>query len=263
MAESQNKIDAAAEKAYADAAEKKNSDGVDAKAIEKAVETDTTKPAKAETVAKAVAAKPKKKAAVKTASIRKSTTRKASAKKAAPTKPAVKKAAAREATPKSGTTKTPTIAQLKDTIMAKANTNEYTQKIKETAAETQARMKSAYDKSAEMTSEVVEFQKGNLEALVESGKVLAGGMQNMGRVYMDDAKLAAETVQDDVKKMAAIKSPTEFFQLQGELVRRNFDAVVARASRNVEMTTKLVNDAFAPISTRASIAAERISKVAA
>lgn len=254
---SQSKIDAAAEHAYAEAAEKEGSETVNADAVGKAVAADTTKPAKAEKVAEAVAAKPQPEATTKKGAVKKAPARKPIAKKPAP-KPAV----ARAATPQDPTN-TPTIAQLKDKIMDKANSNEYTQKIKETAAEAQSRMKSAYDKGTEMTSEVVEFQKGNMEALVESGKVLAGGMQDMGRVYLEDVKLAAETVQDDVKKMAAIKSPTEFFQLQGELVRRNFDAAVARASRNVEMTTKLMNDAFAPISTRASIAAERVSKVAA
>ncbi|GMM92608.1 phasin family protein [Qipengyuania sp. MTN3-11] len=258
MAESQSKIDAAAEKAYADASEKKNSEGVNAKAVEKAVEADTNKPAKAAKVAEAVAAKPKKKVAAKKASARKPAARKASKTNTAPAQAVVSKAA-RE----TKSTNTPTIAQLKDKIMDNVNSNEFSQKVKETAAEAQTRMKAAYEKGSEMTTEVVEFQKGNIEALVESGKLLAGGMQDMGRVYLEDAKLAAETVTEDVKKMAAVKSPTELFQLQGEMVRRNFDAAVARASRNVEMTTKLVNDAFAPISTRASIAAERMSKVAA
>ncbi|MEC7400037.1 MAG: phasin family protein, partial [Pseudomonadota bacterium] len=90
----------------------------------------------------------------------------------------------------------------------------------------------------------------------------ASGMQDMGRTYVEEAKTAAETVQDDVKKMAAIKSPTEFFQLQGEIARRNFDAMVATTSKNTEMMMKLVNEAFAPISTRASVATEKFSKAA-
>ena len=60
MAESQSKIDAAADKAFAEAAEKKTADAVNAKAVEKAVEADTTAPVKADAVAKAVAAEPKK-----------------------------------------------------------------------------------------------------------------------------------------------------------------------------------------------------------
>ena len=52
MADSQSKIDAAAEKAFADAAEKKTADSakqpVDAKAVEKAVDAGASAPVKAD-----------------------------------------------------------------------------------------------------------------------------------------------------------------------------------------------------------------------
>ena len=84
----------------------------------------------------------------------------------------------------------------------------------------------------------------------------------MGREAVEEGKSAFETLTADAKKMAAIKSPTELFQLQGELARRNFDAMVAFSSKSTEKMIKLSNDAFAPISSRMSLAAEKISKVA-
>ena len=270
MAESQTKIDAAAEKAYAEAAEKKTAE-VSAKAVEKAVEADQTAPVKTDAVAKAVAAKPKKAPAKKKAAPAKA--KKVAAKKApAKKKPVAKKAApkkvaARKAAPaeKPTTTSTTPIIKLKDTIMAtakNAKTTDYTAKAKEMAADMQTRAKAAYDKGAEMTQDVVEFQKGNLEALVESGKILASGMQDMGRTYVEEAKSAAETVQGDVKKAAAVKSPTELFQLQGEIARRNFDAMVKTTSKHTEAMLKLANEAFAPLSSRMSLAAEKVRKAA-
>lgn len=263
MAESQSKIDAAAEKAFADAAEKKTADAVSAKAVEKTVEADKPATVKAEKVAEAVAApaatktapaKAKKAAAKKTAAPKKAAAKKVAAKtKAAPKKAAAKKPA----------TKTNQISKLKDTIMAKtAKTTDYTAKAKEVAADVQTRAKAAYDKSSEIAAEVVEFQKGNIEALVESGKILAAGVQDMGRVYVEEAKGAAETVQGDVKKMAAVKSPTELFQLQGEIARRNFDTLVKTTSKNTKSMLKLASEAFAPVSNRMSLAAEKISKAA-
>ena len=145
---------------------------------------------------------------------------------------------------------------------AKNTKTDYTATAKDMAAQMQTRAKAAFEKGGEMTSQVTDFHKGNIEALVESGKILASGMQDMGRTYVEEAKTAADTVQDDVKKMAAIKSPTEFFQLQGEIARRNFDAMVATTSKNTEMMMKLVNEAFAPISSRASVATEKFSKAA-
>ena len=247
MADSQTKIDSAAEKAYADAAEKKTAGSVSAKAIEKAVEADAAPPAKAEKVAKAVAA-PKK----------------APAKKPAPKKAAAKKTAAARKSTRKPAAKAAKRDNLKDTIMTKTKTQTetITKTVKEAAADAQTRLKGAYDKGTEMTAEVTAFHKANIEALVASGKILASGMQDMGRTYVEDAKTVAETVTEDVKKMAAIKSPTELFQLQGEIARRNFDAAVAQTSKNAEMMTKLANDMFAPLSTRASQAAEKFSKAA-
>ncbi|WP_100259652.1 phasin family protein [Qipengyuania seohaensis] len=275
MADSQSKIDAAAEKAFADAAEKKAADAakgdVDVKAVEKAVEADTSAPVKADKVAKAVAAPAKKKPVAKKkaapAKAKKVAAKKAPAKKAAPKKVAAKKAAPakKKAAAKKPATATTPISKLKDTIMAtakNAKTTDYTAKAKEVAADVQTRAKAAYDKGAEMTQDVVEFQKGNLEALVASGKILANGMQDMGRTYVEEAKSAAETVQGDVKKFAAIKSPTELFQLQGEIARRNFDAMVSTTSKNTEAMVKLANEAFAPLSSRFSLAAEKVRKAA-
>lgn len=269
MAESQTKIDAAAEKAYAEAAAKKTSE-VSAKAVEKAVDADKTAPVKTDAVAKAVAApaeKPAAKAAPakakKVAAKKAPAKKKPVAKKTAPKKIAAKKAVpAKKAATK--TSKTP-IIKLKDTIMAtakNAKTTDYTAKAKEMAADLQTRAKAAYDKGSEITQDAVEFQKGNIEALIESGKILASGVQDMGRTYVEEAKSAAETVQGDVKKFAAIKSPTELFQLQGEIARRNFDSMVSTTSKNTEAMLKLANEAFAPLSSRMSLAAEKIRKAA-
>ncbi|MGI8943367.1 MAG: phasin family protein [Qipengyuania sp.] len=251
MTDSQIKIDAAAEKAYADAAEKKAAEQVSVKAVAKAVETDKSAPAKAAKVARAVVAP---KTSKKTASRKKPATRKNSA--------AAKRPATRTSTNKAARTAPTKLETPKDTIMTKTNTNDFTQTVKQAAAEAQTRLKTAYDKGTELTGELAEFQKANVEALVESGKILAAGMQDLGRVYIEEAKSAAETVTGDVKQMAAIKSPTELFQLQGEIARRNFEAAVAQTSKNAEAMMKLANDVFAPLSSRASRAAENFSKAA-
>ncbi len=268
MADSQSKIDAEAEKAFAAAAEKKAAGSISAQKVEKAVAAEPAAPVETAAIAKAVKRKPAKtKPAAAGKARKKPAAKQAVAKKAAPAskplpakkaKPAAKKPAAKPAT------KTPPISQLKETIMATAETAtiDYTTKAKEMAADMQTRAKAAYDKGTEMTKEAVEFQKGNLEALVESGKILVSGMQDLSRSYADEAKSAAETVQGDVKKVAEIKSPTELFQLQGDIARRNFDAMVSATSKNTEAMLKLVNDAFAPVSNRMSLAAEKVGKAA-
>jgi phasin family protein len=263
MADSQSKIDVAAEKAFAEAAEKKTAATVAAKPAAAPTATPVAAPvAKVEAPAAKAVAAPKKAAPNKKVAAKKAVARKAVAKPAkksaarkAPVKKPVVRAAAKTFKPIN------TITQLKDKIMA-TKTTDFTAKFQETAAEMQTRAKAAYDKGTELTADVTAFHKGNFDAIVESGKVLAATMQDLGRTAVEDAKVAAETVTADVKKMATVKSPTELFQLQGEIARRNIDTLVARTSKNAEVMMKLANDMFAPISSRASVAMERLKKAA-
>ena len=248
--QAKSKIDAAAEKAYAEAAAK---------------ETKTEKAAAPKAKAKPAAKKKAVKAPVKKAAPKKAVAKK----KAAPKKKVAAKKAAPKKTTKAAAKKTAApfnpIAQAKDTIMAtakKAQTTDFTKTAKEAFADAQTRAKTAFAKTGELASEVTEFNKGNVEAVVESGKIFFAGMQDMGREQFAATKTVVETVQDDFKKVAAVKSPTEFMQLQGELARRNFDAAVSFGSKNTEAMVKLYNEAFAPISSRVSVAAEKIKKAA-
>lgn len=259
-----SKIDAAAEKAYADAAAK------------------TAEPAKPS--AKAPAAKAAAKPAAKKAPARKAAARKPATAKKTPVapKPAAKKTPAKKApvkkaaaSTKSAARKTPvaakktatkntqtTVSKLKDTIMAKAETTNITTQAKDMAADVQERVKTAYSKAGEFASEAGDFNKANVEAVVESGKIFFAGAQEIVKGDVETGKTVVETVTEDAKKMAAVKSPTELMQLQGELARRNFDAVVSFGSKRTESLFKLYNDAFAPISNRVSVAAEKMSKAA-
>ncbi|ANY19731.1 Phasin protein [Tsuneonella dongtanensis] len=271
------KADAAAEKAYAAAAgdvtvnkasvaetAKVEAPKVDTPKIDKAVAEVKAAPAK-----KAVAKKaPAKKAVAKKAAPKK-VAKKAVAAKAAPKKTALKaKPAAKPAAKKvAKTAKTPvsTVSNLKDKIMATAKKTadaDYAAKAKEFAADAQTRAKAAYDKLQAVAGEMTEFTKGNVEALVESGKILGTGVQDMARGELAVAKGAFETATADLKAMAAVKSPTELFKLQGEIARRNFDAAVAHYSKNAETGMKIANEAFAPLSSRVSLAVEKFSKAA-
>ncbi|TRD11785.1 phasin family protein [Erythrobacter insulae] len=271
-ANTQSKIDAATEKAYEDAAAKTAS----AAKVADAVQADAPKPApKVAAVKEAVKAPakrtPAKKPAAKKAPVKKAvvakTPAKPAAKKTPAKKPAAKKApaskakiAAKKAAPK--TTTTNPVTKLKETIMATAEKNDFTATAKEMAATAQERLKAAYGNAGEFAGEFGEFNKANVEAVVESGKILFSGAQELAKDNVETGKSVVEIVTADAKKMVAVKSPTELFQLQGELVRRNFDAVVGYGSKRTEAWVKLYNDAFAPISNRVSVAAEKISKAA-
>lgn len=254
------KIDAAAEKAYAEAAAKTVAAPAAAKVAAPEV-IPAAKPlaapkkaapaAKKAAPAKKVAAKTTKTAKIKAAP--KTTTAKLPVKKPVLAKKAATPAAAPKTNP---------VIKLKDTIMETAKNADITATAKEVFADVQARAKTAFAKTTELTTEAGEFTKANVEAVVESGKIFFTGAQELLKDNVETGKTVLETVTEDAKKMAAVKSPTELMQLQGELARRNFDALVSYGSKRTEAWVKLYNDAFAPISNRVSVAAEKIKTAA-
>ena len=129
-------------------------------------------------------------------------------------------------------------------------------------AEFSAKAKAAAEKSAKAFEDINEFGKGNVEALVESGKIAAKGFETLGQDYADYARKQFEGTTAALKGFAAVKSPTEFFKLQADFVRGQFDSFVAESSKNTEAMIKLAGDVAKPISNRVAIAAEKI-KVAA
>jgi len=129
-------------------------------------------------------------------------------------------------------------------------------------AEFSAKAKAAAEKGAKAFEDINEFGKGNVEALVESGKIAAKGFETLGQDYADYARKQFEGTTAALKGFAAVKSPTEFFKLQADFVRGQFDSFVAESSKNTEAMLKLAGDVAKPISNRVAIAAEKI-KVAA
>ncbi len=231
------KIDAAAEKAYAEAAA----------TVTEAPKAVTPAAKKAAPVKKAAAKIVKKKAASKTAPMK---------------KPVLAKKAAAKASKPAPAPKTNPVIKLKETIMATAKTADITATAKTVIADVQARAKTAAAKGTVLANEATEFTKANVEAVVESSKIFFAGAQELLKDNVETGKTVIETVTEDAKKVAAVKSPTELFQLQGEIARRNFDAMVSFGSKRTEAWVKLYNDAFAPISNRVSVAAEKIKTAA-
>lgn len=122
--------------------------------------------------------------------------------------------------------------------------------------------KATMEKSQAAMGDMSAFAKGNVEAVVEASKILASGMQEMSKGMMTDSKSAVETMTAEIKDLAAVKSPAEFFEKQSAMMRKQFDATVAASSKNSEAMLKLVSEAFQPISNRVSLAVEKVKHAA-
>lgn len=118
-------------------------------------------------------------------------------------------------------------------------------------------------KSQKTAEELAELAKANVEALAESSRIAAKGAKSLGQEMLESGREGFEQASGAMKTLADAKSPTEFMQLQTELVRTGFDRAVAESSKFAEAFVKLAGEAIQPLSNRATINAERVGEFAA
>jgi len=189
--------------------------------------------------------------------------------------PALKKAAAPKAVVKKAkkiaplTAKTPLKAAPKPVAAATKGFKTMNDTVKKFADEAKTRAealtadfnekaKEAMSKTSKLAEEAVEFNKANVEALVEAGKIAAKGIENLGQEGVTYARRSFEDTTAALKGYTAVKSPTEFFKLYAENSKKAFDAAVAQTSKTSELVVKLTNDSFAPISNRVSVISSKM-----
>lgn len=129
-------------------------------------------------------------------------------------------------------------------------------------ADFQEKAKAAFEKSTGMIGDYSEFAKGNMEAMVESSRILASGLQELTTSMVSDSRAGFESLTAEVKELAAAKSPTDFLKLQNDIAKKHFDEAVAHASKGSEALMKLASEAVQPISTRVSLAVEKVKAAA-
>ncbi|GAO79713.1 MULTISPECIES: phasin family protein [unclassified Sphingopyxis] len=176
---------------------------------------------------------------------------KPAAKKAAP------KAAAKTIAPKTKVAPKPVAAATKgfktmnDTV--KKFADEAKTRAEALTADFNEKAKEAMSKTSKLAEEAVEFNKANVEALVEAGKIAAKGIETLGQEGVTYARKSFEDTTAALKGYTAVKTPADFFKLYAENSKKAFDAAVAQTSKTSELVVKLTNDSFAPISNRVSV----------
>lgn len=124
------------------------------------------------------------------------------------------------------------------------------------------RTRTAMEKGAKLVEEMNDFSKGNIEAIVESSKIAAKGIESLGQEAADYGRKQFESATAALKTLSTVKSPTDFLKLHSDYVRSAFDSMVAETSKNTETMLKLAGEIAQPISNRVALAAEKM-KIAA
>jgi hypothetical protein len=125
------------------------------------------------------------------------------------------------------------------------------------------RAKAATEKTAKIAEELTDLTRGNVEAIVASSKVAQKGLETLGQTAADFGRKSFEDAQNAFKSFGEIRSATDFFKLQGDFARGAFDAAIAESARVSEAMLKIANDAAEPLTSRYTVAAERVKTLAA
>ncbi len=111
--------------------------------------------------------------------------------------------------------------------------------------------------------EMLQFGKENVEAVVKSGSIVAKGVQDLSHSLVTLAQASIDEQVAAGKALIGAKSIKEVMDLSSSMAKTNFDKLMAEGSKLTQLSTKLAEEAFSPITTRVTAAVERFFKTAA
>ncbi|WP_294133106.1 phasin family protein [Sphingobium sp.] len=136
-------------------------------------------------------------------------------------------------------------------------------KMETVYADLNEKAKAGVEKSTKAIEELSDLAKGNVEALVESGKIAAKGMETLGQEAVDYSRKSFEKATASFKTFSTIKTPTEFFQLQSQLFSSSFDDFTKEAAKSSEAMMKLAGDVASPLTARVTLVTDKVKSLAA
>jgi phasin family protein len=154
------------------------------------------------------------------------------------------------------------------------NLNEGTRKMKNEAkqiadraqvvfGDINERARTQIERNTRIAEQMTELSKGNIEAVVASTKLAAKGLETIGQEVAEYSRKSFEDASAALKGFAEVKSATDFFRLQSDFARTQFDSLVAESSRLSETMLKLAGDVAQPLTNRASVAADKVKSAVA
>lgn len=101
--------------------------------------------------------------------------------------------------------------------------------------------------SGETARQTMQRSSGNLQALIESTTIIAGGLQNVSGEWMRFAQTRFEDNLDRFDELMACRTVYDCLALQTEIVRDNFEALLQSMRRASELSSQVADDAMQKI----------------
>ena len=105
------------------------------------------------------------------------------------------------------------------------------------------RLTRAFGIGGESTQQATEQSSRNLESIVQSGTILAGGLQSISRAWFDFARKSMEQNLDRVETLTSCRSPHEILAAHSDLMRDSLEEFVQSTRRIAEISLQTTEEA--------------------
>ncbi len=118
----------------------------------------------------------------------------------------------------------------------------------------------AADSMFKAAEEAAAFGRGNVEALAKSAQAYVSGVQDLSRQAAAMVQGLTEQALEGAKALSGVRSLKEATEIQAGLARTAFERTVSETTKLQETALKVVEQSFAPLSARMTLAAEKMSR---
>lgn len=113
-----------------------------------------------------------------------------------------------------------------------------------------------------LTKDIVEFQRENIEVLIESGKLTAEGILQLGRANATYTRENLIALSRALQGMASRGTPKQRIARQADYLLGGVNRLLDQTASNIGTMIKISGDAFEPLGQRLSEIKEAVSKTA-
>ena len=102
----------------------------------------------------------------------------------------------------------------------------------------------AFGITGENAQHAAQQSSRNLETIVQSGTILASGMQNMLREWLDFARKRTEQNFSRFDTLLSCRTPQELLAAQSDMVRDNLEDFVQSTKRVADISVQMADEAL-------------------
>ena len=144
--------------------------------------------------------------------------------------------------------------------VVKASTEVATKNYGKAFAATQEQLEKAASAAFQGYDEFTALGKENLDALVKASTVLVKGFETLGKEFASYNQSSLQKGVANAQALFGVKTLRELVELQSEIAKESFEAMVEQGTKLGELSVKVANEAMSPIHEQVNVAVEKILK---